>query len=460
MILRHRVLSLCAALSGMLGFASLAQAASANDAAASVVNITTTANGDKDVGTGFVWSKPTWVVTALHVVAGKEKIEVYSGQVKNQTQAKVVAVNREADLALLALTEDMGLKPLKIAKVDPNSRQEFSIWGYPRNVATVAGDPVRFTRSAGDEHPTLKNIFRSSEHLKKEIGEQGFPSLNAKIIRISDTIQPGHSGAPIVDGNNNVVAIGDGGLREGIARINWAIPASIYVEGLPTSKDTLPSASVAAKNLFSASVDETDAPEAPTGIEGLIRLGVMTLAEAFATLDNDMAAMTEKYGDLLQTMHIVVYEDKATGATFAVPEGMKVEFEGDRNSGRFIHASGDDKSVLLQIYFGHGSDMAEAKTLLAAYRDAIGETAHWQPVADAKDEIDHDDEEQYYSEYTVRQAEQDGQQLFKYTKLAVDQGDFIGASMFFTEAESDSGAKNDTLKALELCIELAQMRID
>ncbi len=45
---------------------------------------------------------------------------------------------------------------------------------------------------------------------------------------MSSGITPGHSGAPIIDSedNNKVIGIGSGGLSNiGFQRVNWAVPA-------------------------------------------------------------------------------------------------------------------------------------------------------------------------------------------------------------------------------------------
>lgn len=56
------------------------------------------------------------------------------------------------------------------------------------------------------------------------------PSANITVLNISSgNLGPGYSGAPVLNSNNNVVGVLDGGLRSGALAISWAIPIT-YVE--------------------------------------------------------------------------------------------------------------------------------------------------------------------------------------------------------------------------------------
>lgn len=57
-----------------------------------------------------------------------------------------------------------------------------------------------------------------------EVVDRGSPLYNAKVLSIQGEIEPGHSGAPILDSKNRVLAIANGGLKGGTVGICWAIP--------------------------------------------------------------------------------------------------------------------------------------------------------------------------------------------------------------------------------------------
>jgi len=177
------------------------------DGAKSVVKITTTFKGPDEEGkivtkvgnaTAWCWNKPNQVVTALHAVAGipDKDITVYTDMESKSSGAKVIKVLKEADLTLLQLDTDLGLKPLILADVDPNSQNEFSIWGFPHGIFQMAGDNIRFSRSLGPL-PTLNNLVNKTDY-KFTLEKQQYPLTKSRILRISSTIQPGHSGAPFL----------------------------------------------------------------------------------------------------------------------------------------------------------------------------------------------------------------------------------------------------------------------
>src|ERR1039457_1468426 len=94
-------------------------AQTARDGARSVVKVVTeypaTDHGKpalgKGSGTGWCYHDNLHIITALHVVAGipDNKITIYTDENKKKCGARVEKVFREADLALLALSEDIGL---------------------------------------------------------------------------------------------------------------------------------------------------------------------------------------------------------------------------------------------------------------------------------------------------------------------------------------------------------------
>jgi S1-C subfamily serine protease len=240
---------------------SLAQS-SDQKAAKSVVKITTSYMGKDDKGktvrivgngSGFCWNDKMHIVTALHVVAGikNEDITVYTDRETRSSGAKVISVFKEADLALLELDTDLGLSPLEIEIVDHNSPEEYYIWGFPHGIFQMGGDHIRFSRSI-DPPPTLNSLVNKTD-FKFTLETQGYPLPKAQILRVSSTIQPGHSGAPIITRNGTVIGVADGGLRSGTARLNWAFPAHLYVPMLLTSKDPVPSAKSLQANLYASS---------------------------------------------------------------------------------------------------------------------------------------------------------------------------------------------------------------
>ena len=314
----------------------------------SVVKITTTTTqGGKiyiESATGWAWDRPKMVITALHAVAGQKFIEVKNYQGLS-TNAKVIRVLKIGDLALLSLDTDLGLVPLKVGEADYNSSETFRVIGYPHNIPTMVADEIKFSTSFNGR-PKLSHLIKDTK-LATVLQKQGYPVPQTYIFRISSTIQPGHSGAPIVRDNGVVVGMADGGLKKGTARINWAIPAHQYIAQLIQSKDIIPRSSSKQSDLFSAKTyissvgEEPPAAETasisdPTGQITVHKVWNASLEEIFYTLDeSDQEDVIEVFEDLseelanylFENLRYDVYEDFNTGVTFALPEGAVVVYE-------------------------------------------------------------------------------------------------------------------------------------
>jgi S1-C subfamily serine protease len=366
------------------------QAGSHQESAKSVVKITSRfAGGKVEVGTGFVWSQPDYIVTALHVVAGATSIAVYSEALKKEREADVINVHQESDLALLKLkTNDLALVPLKISSAPPNSDDRHYIWGYPRDVNTMQGDGVYFSSSL-NQQATMGSIFKSAAHFESVVGKQGYPQYQAKILRVSDIIAPGHSGAPIFNKSGTVVGVGDGGLHQGIARINWAIPAHVYIASLPASKDVKPTEASKQTNLYSAHVEQpVEVKSAPRKVktkEGKVRtvkaqslhlVWTASVAEALAlvsaedlkALQKISAEVKQKNAGDLQKELLDVYEDYSIGATVAVPHGLKLSYSA---TDRMFETWSPSKRVGMFIRFDKNKTRKAGKQAMASYERGV-----------------------------------------------------------------------------------------
>jgi hypothetical protein len=68
----------------------------------------------------------------------------------------------------------------------------------------------------------LRNILSSD--IAEKFLDRRSPDPDKDVVSIDSTLLPGHSGAPILDSQNRVLAIADGGLQGGFSEICWAIP--------------------------------------------------------------------------------------------------------------------------------------------------------------------------------------------------------------------------------------------
>ena len=367
----------------LLALASAATGETDLLSAQSVVQIRCAIEAGEMKATGFVWPEPGYVVTALHAVAGCGRGEgvIYSQHAKRETEiSEIVAVDLDADLALIRVSDDLGLVPVPFAESAPDTRGTHYVWGYPLAAESMIELRVDFAGGLEGGVTTLGSAF-SSNDLAKLFREQSYPNRETQILRVTTTIQPGHSGAPIFDVEGRVVAIADGGLLGGWRGINWSIPAHVYLAGLPTSDDPLPEAVSHQAELFSAYAVEDEVaiplgnqtrtdPAAPAD-EGapavLANIGQIPLTAVIDILgvedDDEMSWMVDDLEDILpnrSTWELFLFDalqDTRDGTIHIVPARSSVEFE--PNTG-LLEAVSVDGAARQFMFVWTSSDFDEA----------------------------------------------------------------------------------------------------
>lgn len=438
-------------------------------------------------GTGFAWEHPERIVTALHVVVGCATLEVHSEGMKSSASAEVIKVLKASDLALLKLEKSMGLTPLK-ASDEANPDVEYRIWGFPLQVKTMQGDVLRFSSSM-NPNSTLADVM-SDKKYREVLGNVGYPSLNARILRVGSTIQPGHSGAPICNRQGKVVGIGDGGLYEGIKSINWAIPAST-LPSLMASEDKKPAEKIRNDNQYSVRSDGGKRASIPMPSGGAIRLVFSaSLGEILETASEDegegldqLSGKTYHAGDgndgatpesdgvdadtadagsddikvdsdRLMRAIVDVYEDSATGATFAVPQGTELRIGSD---GRPIVASvaGGRVTLFIQVA-GSGGRKA-----IREFESVLHGKGNWMPDPDiAVDSLVDEKRIQVEKSYIGKDSDSQSQMLSYSLALDRKTGDFLGTALLTGKIDQWSNEDFQTLAILEACLVLADFRLD
>jgi len=159
---------------------------------------TEVADDDKDSrpgvignGSGFLISDNGYVLTNRHVAAEKNAVFMCRFVDGSEKTAKVIAIDDDADIALLKLAPAKGktFPYLKIAKADePGPGAECSALGYP--VASVMNYTMQVTSG------TVSSVSQSEPY---------HVTLTAKITH-------GNSGGPLVDKHGNVIGMVSAGL--------------------------------------------------------------------------------------------------------------------------------------------------------------------------------------------------------------------------------------------------------
>ena len=447
---------------GALLLAIGASVAAAAPPGASVVRV----EADGHVGSGFAWSQPGYIVTALHVVAGAKKVSVYAESVKKRSRAQVVATLHEADLALLKLERDLGLTPLNHAAADANDSADHFVWGYPHDVAEMTRHRVQIVGGL-NAAPRLSSIFRSDSQLKRTLGAQGYPQLDSRIIRV-DKIQPGHSGAPLVNAAGEVIGIGDGGLRDGLGGLNWAVPAAEYLPRLRQSRDPIPTAASLQSGLFSAAAENADDPTAAIRIDSgstLRRVWSAPLEEIIDLVDDELrdtfeeivAEAREMTGSDISGALIDVYEDEASGATFAAPRGSELVF--DAEHGLLGAAAPGGARLLVQIR-AHADWQAAAAQIERFGGFLMSTREDWIEDPELPDERENDPQDEFAALYINRVGGWYDESFGDWTSLMeaslLADGEFFLGTAVIAE-DNDAYAENDwrDYYLMAVCVELA-----
>jgi Trypsin-like peptidase domain len=269
-------------------------------------------------GSGFVWSNPSSVVTALHVVAGCRSLAAYNQGV-GEIGVHVAHALPSADLALLGLDHPGPGSPLAVGRTTPQPNDTLQVIGFYYGVPTLDNRPLRVTIGS----PILRDML--PDQVRRNLQQTEAIDLGTQIVRVDGHLVPGLSGAPLVNGHGEVVGIGSGGLENGLAGIAWAVQAR-YLDDLgrapaPATLPNLGSSSV----LFSAPAIGDRPQVVRCGTFNFARSKVRTLGDVLKTTDDPagFAYLATTAGiDVQQLLgtRLAVYSETSTGASVAVPE--------------------------------------------------------------------------------------------------------------------------------------------
>lgn len=173
--------------------------------------------------TGFSLSPEAEIVTALHGVSGCSKITArrFDGQkiVSVLEDLFVERADIQRDLAILTKS---GLNKLDFSSyIAASEDTEVKITGFPQGSSTP--DTIRVRIGEPAIRP-LRSILRPKDILKYQ--SIGSPSPAINILRLDGNAQIGHSGAPLIDSDKNLIGIVIGGYALGEFGTFWAIPFS------------------------------------------------------------------------------------------------------------------------------------------------------------------------------------------------------------------------------------------
>src|SRR5690606_22341794 len=158
-------------------------------------------------------------VTALHGIVGCSDITALSDAGPETRGLTITWVDVQRDVAVVAAPGLQTSGGLKVAATyDPERLQ---VIGYPRGRTSQIPTPSVIETV---KEPLINMV--SEEPEKDILLERASPSVYIDVLNLHADVVPGHSGAPILTADRQVVGVVDGGLEEGAVSIAWAIPWS------------------------------------------------------------------------------------------------------------------------------------------------------------------------------------------------------------------------------------------
>ncbi len=164
------------------------------------------------LGSGFVIDPRGYIITNCHVVEEANEITIIMADGVSKYKARKVALNREADIAVLKVDID---KPMPVVTL---GRSEDIMVG---ETVLAIGNPF------GYNHTLTEGIVSAvHNNIASETG--GATSM----IQVSAPINPGNSGGPLLNINGELIGINTK-IRKSAEAIGFAIPIDTLREVLP-----------------------------------------------------------------------------------------------------------------------------------------------------------------------------------------------------------------------------------
>lgn len=229
-------------------------------------------------------------------------------------------VLKKADLALLKVTGAPPFPIMKLSTAILHPNDYFYTLGYQLGALKASDRRVRI----GYAGKTLKDLV--SPAVAKEIADSGTPDPTIDIIYV-DNLVHGLSGAPIFDASGKVVGIADGGLENGAAGIDWALPAKYLATLLTSPEDVRAGASMlGSAHQFSADIHAENGPVLQCGDFFFKQVRTISLADALHGTDDPVGLqqLIQGFQQEPASLTFSVYRHTEFGAILVFPTGSNL----------------------------------------------------------------------------------------------------------------------------------------
>lgn len=425
---------------------------------------TNSLNAEKSNGYGIAWGGPQnkadYIVTALHIVAGKKWIKV-------SWQGKTVAASVEkiflpSDLALLKLESPLGIPTISLHSGEAPWDTEINFWEFP----TASTLPSKKTTSLegrtnlADVSPLLKNQTTGLSKALCSAGEQYYPGMSTNVINFKEpNIRKSHSGSPLTY-EGKLLGMIDGGTKlvDGKPCV-WAIPASdfnkLFSQGIAPPPTLASCDSPGNENKYMYSGVRSDNPflteeevrltriaESPLIISSnigkhltLFHSKSMIFREVYETLfEEEKAFLAERFkpGDSLTLedllkMEVSLYVEENTGISVMIPAQCTFVDSTDAY-GTLNRTKSPEGLITLSIYISPNELMDDGITAMNSFKEAMKNNGQTIPLIDDERLKKHN---RYYDEYYENKTSfrSGGTKAVFTANMIVNDGDFLGVTL-------------------------------
>jgi len=179
------------------------------------------------VQTAFKLAGSPVLVTALHGLADCSTIVAsdYKGNPAfREGKLFLEKVDIAHDVVQLASTpplqKEEGLESISSQSRPLAAFSTLKVYGFPSGRPVSRGTEVR----TADPPLFVLRTWNFKQPILSALSKRGSPDPDGLFLDIDGPLLPGHSGAPLVDENDRVVAVANGGMAQGTDNRCWAIP--------------------------------------------------------------------------------------------------------------------------------------------------------------------------------------------------------------------------------------------
>lgn len=167
--------------------------------------------------TGFRVKDQVGIVTALHGILGCAAISARNtGNLRLKENLTVLALDLNRDVALVSSGELERMPADGFERSAPGTYRNLRVEGMTRGTAGLGA-------KVDVNYPEITQLSFLAGDLAKPLNDRNSPSVSNSVLSVTG-LEPGDSGAPILDAQGKLLAVADGGLAGGGSKVNWAIP--------------------------------------------------------------------------------------------------------------------------------------------------------------------------------------------------------------------------------------------